>query len=131
VFSDLRVLVVDDHPINRLVMTEVLTQFGCVVSTAEDGAQALSAADVGRFDLICLDRQMPVMSGDEAVSHLAADQFVLAWSTDTSNLPARFNGALCKPVTMSAVQIALARAMAWRVRGLTSGLAQLRRDVAA
>jgi CheY-like chemotaxis protein len=130
VFSDRRVLVVDDHPINRLVMTEVFTQLGCVVSTAEDGLQALSAANVDHFDLICLDRHMPVMSGDETVSRLAADQFVLAWSTDTSDLPARFNGALCKPVTMSAVQIALAQAMAWRVKGLTKDLSQLRRAAA-
>jgi CheY-like chemotaxis protein len=131
VFSDLRVLVVDDHPINRLVMTEVFTHLGCAVSVAENGAQALSATNAAHFDLICLDRHMPGMSGDEAVSHLAADQFVLAWSTDTSNLPARFNGVLCNPVTVAAVQVALARALAWRISSLTKDLPQLRRAVAA
>jgi CheY-like chemotaxis protein len=126
-----RVLVVDDHPINRLVMTEVFTHLGCAVSVAENGAQALAAAEVEHFDLICLDRQMPGMLGDEVLSHLAADQFVLAWSTDTSNLPARFNGVLCKPVTVAAVQVALARTLAWRISVLTRDLPQLRRAVAA
>jgi hypothetical protein len=74
---------------------------------------------------------MPVTSGDEAVSHLPADQYVLAWSTDTSDLPARFNGTLCKPVTVPAVQITLAQAMAWRIRGMTNDLPEMRRDVAA
>ena len=110
---------VDDRPVNRLVMTEFFAHHGCKISVAEDGLQALAAANVEHFDLICLDRHMPGMQGDEVVSHLAADQFVLAWSTDTSDLPARFNGVLCKPVTMAAVQVALAWAMAWRIAGLT------------
>ena len=49
--GDLRVLVVDDHPVNRLVLTELLTMLGCVVSVAEDGTQALKASRVDHFDL--------------------------------------------------------------------------------
>jgi CheY-like chemotaxis protein len=112
--SDLRVLVVDDHPVNRFVLSEIFTQLGCVVSTAEDGFQALAAASVGAFDLICLDRHMPGLSGDDVVSGLPHDQFVLAWSTDPLDLPRRFNGVLPKPVTAAAAQHALARAIAWR-----------------
>jgi len=117
----LRVLVVDDHPINRLVMQEILSQFGCVVSVAEDGTQALSAIAVEGFDLVCLDRHMPGLSGDEVVVRLPAEQFVLAWSTDTSDLPGRFNGILAKPIDLAAAQAALGRAMAWslaRARGV-------------
>jgi two-component system capsular synthesis sensor histidine kinase RcsC len=113
-FNDLRVLVVDDHPINRLVLTEVLTHLGCIVSVAEDGAQALSASGVDHFDLICLDRHMPGLSGDEVVARLPAEQFVLAWSTDHCDLPDRFNGTLSKPVSIASAQNALARATAWR-----------------
>jgi|SRR5579859_51110 len=110
----LRVLVVDDHPINRLVMGEVFGQFGCVVTLVEDGGQALRAVAIEDFDLICLDRHMPGLSGDEVLAQLPADQFVMAWSTDTTDLPQRFNGVLAKPVNLAAAEVALARAKAWR-----------------
>jgi CheY-like chemotaxis protein len=112
--NDLRVLVVDDHPVNRLVLTEIFTHLGCDVSVAEDGAQALSTSSVDHFDLICLDRHMPGLSGDDVASSLPAEQFVLAWSTDLSDLPARFNGTLSKPVSLAAAQCAMLRATAWR-----------------
>lgn len=111
--AELRVLVVDDHPVNRLVMGELLSHLGCVVVLAEDGARALSTASVDRFDLICLDRNMPGLSGDEVAERLPGEQLVLAWSTDVSDLPKRYNGTLSKPVTLPALQSALERAQAW------------------
>ncbi|HEX3363740.1 response regulator [Phenylobacterium sp.] len=110
----LRVLVVDDHPVNRLVLTEILAHLGCAVTTADDGAEALYASRVDHFDLICLDRHMPGLSGDDVAAALPADQFVLAWSTDLTDLPDRFNGALSKPVSIADVQRAVLRAAAWR-----------------
>jgi CheY-like chemotaxis protein len=110
----LRVLVVDDNRANRLVLSDILTHLGCVVSTAEDGLQAVAAASVDSFDLICLDRQMPGLSGDDVLSGLPDDQFVLAWSMDTADLPPRYNGVLPKPVTTAAAKSALAQAIAWR-----------------
>jgi len=126
----LRILVVDDHPVNRLVLTEIFTQLGCTVSAVEDGARALSASKVDAFDLICLDRHMPGLSGDEVVASLPAEQFVLAWSTDLSDLPPRFNGTLAKPVTLAAVQGAMARATRWR-ETFASRMPRLRRPIAA
>ena len=110
----LRVLVIDDHPVNRLVMSELLSHLGCVVVLAEDGAEALSILGRDRFDLICLDRHMPGLSGDEIAERLPGEQFVLAWSTDDSDLPRRYNGMLPKPVTLPALQAALERARARR-----------------
>ena len=97
-------------------MTEVFTLLGCLVSVAEDGAQALSTSFVADFDLICLDRHMPGLSGDEVVGCLPAEQFVLAWSTDLSDLPQRFNGTLAKPISLASAQVAIACAQAWRAR---------------
>ncbi|WP_293370015.1 response regulator [Phenylobacterium sp.] len=114
--SDLRVLVVDDHPVNRLVLSEIFTHLGCDVCVAEDGAQALTTSSVDHFDLICLDRHMPGLSGDEVACSLPDEQFVLAWSTDLADLPDRFNGTLSKPVSLLAVQGAILRARAWRDR---------------
>jgi CheY-like chemotaxis protein len=73
------------------------------------------SSSIERFDLICLDRHMPGLSGDEVAVGLPADQFVLAWSTDLTDLPSRFNGALSKPVTLDAVQGAITRATAWQI----------------
>ncbi|HEY0435440.1 MAG TPA: response regulator [Phenylobacterium sp.] len=112
--SGLRVLVVDDHPINRLVMTELFTQLGCAVTEAEDGEQALSMSSAETFDLICLDRHMPGLSGDEVLSRLPDEQFVMAWSTDLCDLPERFNGVLAKPITLASAQAALEKAVARR-----------------
>lgn len=108
--NELRVLVVDDHPVNRRVLSEIFTHLGCGVSVAEDGAQALSTLSVDHFDLICLDRHMPGLSGDDVVQRLPADQFVLAWSTDSSDLPGRFNGALPKPISIAAAMEAMDQA---------------------
>ena len=110
----LRVLVVDDHPVNRRVLSEVLTHLGCEVAVAEDGAQALAAVADEPFDLVCLDRHMPGLSGDAVAARLPPGQFVLAWSTDTADLPARFDGVLAKPVTIAAAREAMAQAEARR-----------------
>ncbi|HLZ76356.1 response regulator [Phenylobacterium sp.] len=113
--DSLRILVVDDHPVNRLVLQEIFTHLGGVVSVAETGVQALSILAVDHFDLICLDRHMPGLSGDEVAARLPREQFVLAWSTELCDLPTRFNGALAKPVSLAAAQAAMTRAWAWRI----------------
>jgi osomolarity two-component system, sensor histidine kinase SLN1 len=96
----IRVLVVDDDPLTRKLMTRMLTRIGCKVTTAENGEIALdlilhpastrptpSSEDTGgsgglldgsfsshteesRFAIVFLDNQMPVMSGLEAVAKL-------------------------------------------------------------
>ena len=122
----LRVLVVDDNPVNRLLLSELLAHFGCDVSVAADGEEALSACAVEHFDLVCLDRHMPGLGGDEVAERLARDQLVLAWSTDLEDLPDRYNGALAKPISLDAVVDAVRRAYAWRERGPGRAAAALR-----
>lgn len=97
---ELRVLVVDDHPINRLVCKELLQVLGCLVDTAENGEEALAATRAAPYDLICLDRHLPGMHGDDVLARLPQDQFVVAWSTDSDGVPPRFNGRLDKPLTL-------------------------------
>lgn len=115
VSGGLRILVVDDHPVNRHILAELFAAVGCAVATEESGPDALAASSTERFDLVCLDRHMPGLSGDEVAAGLPADQFVLAWSTDLTDLPSRFNGTLSKPVTLDAVQGAITRAIAWQI----------------
>lgn len=58
-----RVLVVDDHPVNRQVASMMLAAAGFDVETADDGAQALEAVRSRAFDVVFMDVHMPIMDG--------------------------------------------------------------------
>lgn len=60
------VLVAEDNLINQEIMVEMLDQFGLEVYIAEDGQQAVDMAAKQTFDLILMDKQMPVLDGYEA-----------------------------------------------------------------
>jgi two-component system, sensor histidine kinase and response regulator len=62
----LRVLLVDDHPINRKSATLILQKLNCEVTTAQDGLEALDLVQGQYFDLVFMDVQMPLMDGYEA-----------------------------------------------------------------
>jgi len=56
-----RLLVVDDHPVNREVLVRQLGLLGLAADTAEDGAEALTAWAPGRYAAVLADLHMPVM----------------------------------------------------------------------
>lgn len=58
-----RVLIVDDVPLNRDVVGELLRAEGCEVTTAGSGQQALDILETRHFDLILMDIRMPGMDG--------------------------------------------------------------------
>ena len=65
-----RVLVADDSPINREVVTEALRQLEVTPDIVEDGAEAVRAAAAKTFDLIFMDCSMPEMDGFEATRRI-------------------------------------------------------------
>jgi CheY-like chemotaxis protein len=67
-----RVLVVDDHPVNREVARVMLEAFGCEVAEAVDGVEAVAAVDAEAFDLILMDVRMPRMDGLDATRAVRA-----------------------------------------------------------
>ncbi len=64
--SGLRVLVAEDNPTNRIVITKLLDRMGHAVDVVENGTEALAAMQGNRYDLVFMDLNMPVMGGLEA-----------------------------------------------------------------
>jgi CheY-like chemotaxis protein/HPt (histidine-containing phosphotransfer) domain-containing protein len=60
------ILVVEDHPVNQKLAVTMLQKLGHRPVLAADGNVALDALLTGRFDLVLMDMQMPVMDGLEA-----------------------------------------------------------------
>lgn len=67
-----RVLVVDDGPENRELLSLVLTEHGLWVEEAENGEVALAKAQAASYDLVLMDMQMPVLDGYAATRELRA-----------------------------------------------------------
>ena len=74
----LRVLVVDDHDINRRAVELILTPLGCDIATAADGMAALRLCEANSFDVIFMDVRMPELDGRETTRRLRAGNGVNA-----------------------------------------------------
>ena len=73
----LRVLLADDHPVNRKVVEMILTQAEIDLTAVEDGSQALNAIRDGDYDLVLMDMQMPVMDGLTATREIRLHEAAL------------------------------------------------------
>ena len=76
--SDIRdkcILLVEDNELNSEITVEILNEYGCMVDTAENGAEAVEKvknSKPGNYDLVLMDVQMPVMNGYEATKQIRA-----------------------------------------------------------
>jgi len=123
----LRVLVVDDHAANRLLITTLLRSWGCRPAEAAGGQAALellvNAARSGEpFQVALLDMRMPEMDGEElgsrikASPEIAGTRLILLTSVgrrgDAGRMErAGFSGYLAKPLRQSQLQECLALVM--------------------
>ncbi len=108
-----RILLVEDNELNREIAQEILTEAGLLVETAENGQIAyemVKNSQVGYYDLILMDVQMPVMNGYEST------KLIRALDNELANIPiiamtanafeedkldayaAGMNGHLAKPI---------------------------------
>ncbi|HIJ80644.1 MAG TPA: response regulator [Desulfuromonadales bacterium] len=72
--SSLRILLVDDDPINRKVISTMLEQMGYDCLLAENGKEAVDLATATPFDVIFMDCSMPVMNGYLATGAIRANE---------------------------------------------------------
>jgi signal transduction histidine kinase/CheY-like chemotaxis protein/ligand-binding sensor domain-containing protein len=70
----LRILVVDDNPINQKLAQHIFTKMGYNPAMASNGREALQQLTVGKFDLIMMDVQMPELDGLEATRIIKQEQ---------------------------------------------------------
>lgn len=70
-FSGVRILIAEDNMLNQEIAIELMTMAGAVTDTASTGREAVdmfAASDLGFYDLVLMDIQMPEMDGCEASS---------------------------------------------------------------
>ena len=63
---DMRILLAEDNVVNQQIALALLKRLGCTVEIVADGAAAVDAWRNGKFDIILMDCQMPVMDGYDA-----------------------------------------------------------------
>lgn len=116
----MRVLVVDDNRINRMVCKKLLSKLGAEVDLAEDGVEAVEKSVEAIYDLILMDLQMPVMDGFDAASWIrerSCDVHVPIYALTANALPEDRKHALdvgmdeflTKPIKLAKLQEVLAQ----------------------
>ncbi len=113
--SSLRVLIVEDHPVNQKIAIGLLRKLNIHADLAENGESAVDMTRVGRYDVVLMDMQMPVMDGVDAtraIRLLPLDfqpwiiaQTANAFDTDREScLQAGMDDFLSKPFRMDALR---------------------------
>ncbi|WP_088179389.1 response regulator [Zoogloea sp. LCSB751] len=74
------ILLVEDNPVNQTVAVKMLQKAGHSITLASNGKEAVDFFDNGRFDLILMDVQMPVMGGFEATQAIRAREARRSWA---------------------------------------------------
>ena len=109
--EDMEILVVDDTKINLKVISSLLKRNKVKVDTAESGALAIEKATLKKYDIIFLDRMMPVMDGVETLKKMRevenfvnADTPIIALTADAvegayqTYIDLGFDDYLAKPI---------------------------------
>jgi signal transduction histidine kinase len=86
-FAGLRVLLVDDNPMNIMVAQAFLNRWGALVDVATDGEQALAKLDTAMHRLVLMDIHMPVMDGYQSARHMRANGVTIPVIALTAALP--------------------------------------------
>ena len=118
--ASLRVLLVEDNPVNRKLAVRLLERNGSRVAVAGDGREALATLERATFDLVVMDIQMPVLDGLETIAIIrerdlatGRHQPVIAMTANAMKgdrercLEAGFDDYVSKPVRWPALKAAI------------------------
>ena len=99
--NNIKVLVVEDIPLNQLLMKTLLDDFGFERDMAENGRIAIEKLKTKQFDIILMDLQMPEMNGFEATdfirNRMHSDIPIIALTADVTTVDL----AKCRAVGMN------------------------------
>lgn len=118
-FKGMKVLIAEDNDLNWEIIRELLGEYGVLCDRADDGqkcVEMISAAEDGKYDMIFMDVQMPVMNGREATREIRKSTreyvrniMIVAITADAfaedmqECLDAGMDGHISKPVDMKKV----------------------------
>jgi CheY-like chemotaxis protein len=130
------VLIVDDEPVNRLVLSRMAEHFGARIMEAASGSDALEMLRAQPVDLVLMDIHMPQMSGLEVVERLRAapgpnrETPVVAVTGDTTldereYVALGFDAFASKPISLAGVEAMLKTRRAWPAPSLRAGGSRL------
>lgn len=137
--SGAEVLLVEDTPFNQEIATEFFNQASVKVTLAQNGAEALGELEKGRFDLVFMDCQMPVMDGFEATKRIRekpaiAETVIIAMTANAMKgdkekcIAAGMDDYLSKPIVREALYRTMAR---WLTGEAASERSDAKPEVAA
>jgi signal transduction histidine kinase/CheY-like chemotaxis protein len=66
----LNILVVEDNPVNMMVLTTFLKKWNISFTKAVNGLEALEEINANKFDLVLMDLEMPIMDGHTAIKEI-------------------------------------------------------------
>lgn len=117
------ILIVEDNLTNQLVAQHTLKSLGLTTQTANNGREALDCLDRDHFDVILMDKHMPILDGVAALheirkrSDTKANTPIIACTADAMNgereslLGLGFDGFISKPIDQKALLAAIYSAM--------------------
>ncbi|NJD05642.1 MAG: PAS domain S-box protein [Methylococcaceae bacterium] len=118
--AGVRLLVVEDNALNRLVARDLLESLGAVVELAGDGEEAVGKVAAEHFDMVLMDIHMPGMTGYEATerirrAHPEESLPIIAMTADAYAetvqrcFDAGMNGHVAKPLDLERLPLELSR----------------------
>ena len=125
----LRVLVAEDHPVNRKFVGILLDKIGCKTTFCENGQLAVDAVTQGTFDIILMDVHMPIMDGLTATRLIRAmpgpmgDIPIVVLTADVMNnareeaMQAGVNEFATKPVQLAQLRQAMEKCLGAKLPG--------------
>ncbi len=114
--SQMKVLVVEDNPINLKLIATILEKIGVQIDTAEDGLAAVEKVKKNSYHLVFMDVQMPKLDGRSATKRIRAmnahekDPYIIALTANVTNehkeecLASGMDDFLPKPIRVQVIR---------------------------